>query len=109
MNALRYTLYSGGMAGLACLATLMIAGRSEGRGALRPINATSHWVYGETAASTTRPELRRTGLGLTTNVAAAIFWAIPFAAWLAGRPPRRPLRLLCEASILSAFAAFSII
>lgn len=106
MSMARYTLYSGSMAGLACLAALAIAARYEGRNVVQPINATSHWIYGETAATVARPDPRRTGLGVLTNIGASFFWAVPFSLWLKAGNPRHPLSLVCAASAISAFAAF---
>lgn len=106
MGVTRYALYSGSMAGLACVAALALAARCERRSAFQPINASSHWIYGETAASVARFDPRRTGLGVVTNVGACFFWAFPLSLWLTAGPPRHPLNLLCSASALSAFAAF---
>lgn len=105
MSMTRYALYSGAMAGLASLAAVTLAAKGEGKGALQPINATSHWLHGDEAGAVTRADLGHTGTGLFTHAASAMFWAVPFAVWLANRPPRSPSRLLCEASLLSVFAA----
>ncbi|WP_274423174.1 hypothetical protein [Chelativorans sp. YIM 93263] len=106
MGMARYAFYSGSMAGIACVAALAIAARCEGRSAFQPMNATSHWIYGETAASVTRFDPRRTGVGVITNIAACFFWALPLSLWLKAGPRRHPLHLLSTASALSAFAAF---
>ena len=43
-------LVTGTVAGLASAAALALLATTEGKGALRPINATSHWLHGEQAA-----------------------------------------------------------
>ena len=44
-------------------------------------------------------------VGYGTHHASAVFWALPFEAWLAGQPPRTPLAMLRDATIMSAIAA----
>jgi hypothetical protein len=105
MSTARYALYSGTLAGLASLLTVMAQARGEGRGVFQPVNATSHWLHGDRAGSVRRADLQHTGVGLVTHAASALFWALPFAFWLSRREPRSLPRLFCEASALSAFAA----
>jgi len=105
MNTARYALYSGAMAGLASLLSVMAAARSEGRGALQPVNATSHWLHGEKAGRLKRADASHTGVGLATHAASAMFWAAPFAYWASRTGPHSLPRLLCGAAALSAFAA----
>jgi len=105
MSTGRYALYSGTMAGLASLLALMVSAKSEGRGALQPVNATSHWLHGGKAGEVSKADVQHTGIGLATHAASAMFWAVPFALWLSSRSPRSLPRLFCEASLLSAFAA----
>lgn len=106
MNIARYALYSGTMAGLASLAVLMLAAKAEGRALPQPINATSHWIHGDSAGHVTRWNARYTATGLATHFASAMFWAVPFAAWYVWQRPRMFLHAFCGASVLSAFAAF---
>jgi hypothetical protein len=85
-------------------AALAVAARWEGRGALQPVNATSHWLNGDAAGAVAAADLRHTGVGFATHAAATLFWATLFEAWL-GRRPRSRLRLGAEAAAMSALAA----
>ena len=77
----------------------------EGRGALQPLNATSHWLHGRRAADVRDPDLRHTGVGVATHAAATIFWAILFEAWIGPRRPLPPLTLGRDAAAMAAVAA----
>jgi hypothetical protein len=87
---------TGALAGLAVL---------EGRGVSQPTNSTSHWLYGEEAGRVEDVDTAHTLVGYTTHHLSAIFWALPFEAWLARRPRRTPLALLRDAGVMSAIAA----
>ena len=79
--------------------------RVEGKGALQPVNATSHWRNGERAAAFTGCDLAHTGVGYATHHAATLFWAVFFEAWLAWRGPRGPMAAIRDSLVLSAVAA----
>lgn len=96
---------TGTIASVATTAALMLLARAEGRGVLQPTNATSHWLHGDTAGWVRRADAEHTAVGYATHHASALFWALPFEAWLATRPPRPPLQLLREASVMAAIAA----
>ena len=71
----------------ASAAALAVLARLEGRGALQPLNATSHWLNGEAVARDRAPGWRTTGVGLATHLAATGFWAAIYEGWLRrGRP-----------------------
>ncbi|GLI94005.1 hypothetical protein [Methylocystis echinoides] len=91
----------------ACVsaAALAAAAKLEGKSALQPINATSHWLNGDAAARVELPTARHTLVGFGTHVLSAIFWAAPFEAWLALNPPRTPEALLRDAAAMSGIAA----
>jgi hypothetical protein len=84
---------------------LAAAAKIEGKGALQPINATSHWLNGDAAAEVELPTARHTLVGFATHVLSAIFWAAPFEAWLALNPPRTPGALLRDAAAMAGIAA----
>jgi hypothetical protein len=46
-DALARTLVTSAVASVATGLALMALGEREGRGAFRPINASSHWLYGD--------------------------------------------------------------
>ena len=104
-RTLRSALVSGSCASLASAAALAVAARFEGRAAIQPINATSHWLNGEDAGSYTGLDGAHTAVGYATNHAASLFWAVFFEAWLAWRRPAGAASMLRDASVMSAIAA----
>lgn len=96
---------TGTVAGITTMTALALLARAENRRALQPINATSHWLHGEGAGDIEEADAPHTLVGAATNHAAAIFWAVPLELWLASQPPRPPLLLLRDATLVSALAA----
>ena len=68
---------TGTVATFAVTAALGLLAKREGKDALQPVNATSHWLDGPRTGSRRGADLRHTGTGFLTNHAAAIFWALP--------------------------------
>lgn len=87
-------LVSGTLAGLFSAATLLAAGRRDAGSAVAPINAESHWLWGDESLREDRPTLRHTAAGLVTHQLSTVFWATLFA-WARGG--RRPVRSAAEA------------
>ncbi len=98
-------LVSGMVASVMSTVALALAARAEGKGALQPVNATSHWLNGDEAASRKGMDASHTVVGYATHHAATVFWALIFEAWIAARPPRSASRLLADAAAMSAIAA----
>ncbi|MEO3433577.1 hypothetical protein [Inquilinus sp. CAU 1745] len=98
-------LVTGTVASVASTAALALLARAEGKGALQPTNATSHWLHGDEAARREKADITHTALGYGTHKASAVFWALPFQVWLAARPPRSSGELLRNAMLMSAIAA----
>ncbi len=90
---------------LTSMSALALLARAEGKGALQPINATSHWLNGRRAAEVRTADLAHTGTGAATHLAATFFWAVLFERWVAPRRPLPRLTLLRDAMLISAFAA----
>ena len=103
--ALRRALVSGTCASVTSSVALALLARAEGKGALQPVNATSHWLNGPQAASFEGLDLGRTGVGYATHHAATVFWAVFFERWVAARRPLGALSMLRDALALSAVAA----
>ena len=101
----RSALVSGSCASFGSAAALAVAARAEGKAAVRPINATSHWLNGEAAGSYEGFDDAHTAVGFLTNHVASIFWAVLFEAWRARRRSAGPLPMLRDAVIVSAVAA----
>src|SRR5215207_2263125 len=71
-------LVSGTFAGVAASLALAACAKRENRSAAQPMNATSHWAYGDQAAHVTKADLTHTGLGYGTHHIAAVLWASLF-------------------------------
>jgi hypothetical protein len=76
---------SGTVASLVSTAALAMLAKLEGKGAVQPLNATSHWLHGATAGDVRQADLRHTASGFATHHGASIFWATLFEALLQGR------------------------
>jgi hypothetical protein len=98
-------LISGTVASVALAAALALLAKRERKGALQPVNATSHWMHGDKAAKVRDANLSHTGVGLATHHAATTFWAFIFENWLATQRPRTPMLMLRDASAMTAVAA----
>lgn len=99
------SLVSGTVATVTSSVALTLLARAEGKAALQPINAASHWLYGDRAALVRRPSVDHTTVGLTTHHAATIFWALFFETSLAVRPARGAPALAVRGAEIAALAA----
>src|SRR5215210_7366810 len=86
-------------------AALALLAKKEGKGALQPVNSTSHWLHGEQAGTFTKADLSHTVVGYGTHHASALLWAVLFEKWLDTQLPRTSLGMLRDASVMSAIAA----
>ncbi len=96
---------SGTVATATSVAALALLAAAAGKGAAQPLNATSHWLYGDDAATFPRADLDHTAVGYATHHAATIFWALFFEGWLARRPARTGLAATGRATAIAALAA----
>ena len=104
-RALRPAAVSGTAASVTSTLALAWLAHLEGHGALQPVNSTSHWLHGPSAAEVRRFDLSHTLVGYLTHHAATLFWAVLFERWIG---PRRTLAariVLRDALVLSALAA----
>ena len=98
-------LVSGSIASITTTGALALLARLEGKSAVQPINASSHWLHGERAAEVREIDAAHTAVGLVTNHAATMFWAAPLERWLALRPRRSPTEVLGAAAGIAGVAA----
>ena len=98
-------LVSGTIASIASAAALALLAKAEGKAAPRPINATSHWVHGETAGNVRDADLSHTATGYATHHGACVFWASVMESILAGREHIRPSEIALSAAAVSVLAA----
>jgi hypothetical protein len=96
---------TGTVAGVVSTAALAVLANAEGKSAPAPTNSTSHWLHGDNAGRYERIDLTHSAVGFATHQVSAVFWAFPFQAWLASRPPRSAKELLRDAAVMSAIAA----
>ncbi len=105
IRTLRFAIVSGTFASVASTLALGLLAEVEGKGALQPANATSHWLNGEQAGSFKGADLQHTAVGYATHHAATLFWAVLFEGWIAARRPLAVRSMLRDAVAMSAFAA----
>ena len=105
MSTLVRALVSGTFAGIAASLALAACAKRENRSAAQPMNATSHWAYGDQAALLTNADLVHTGLGYGTHHMAAVLWACLFEYCRNRNEDHRPSAVLRDALIASATAA----
>ncbi len=96
---------TGSIASAVTTAALAAMAKAEGKGALQPTNSTSHWLHGDHSGQVRSLDLKYTGVGYATHHASAIFWALPFEAWLAARPPRSAGGIFARAAAVAGIAA----
>ena len=83
---------------------LALVAKTQGRGALQPLNATSHWLNGEAAADRTAMGWRTTGVGLATHFTATAFWAAIYEGWLR-RGERSAAAVVGKAAAMAGLSA----
>lgn len=100
-------LVAGSFASVLSAAALAIAGRREAGSAAAPINAVSHWYWGDRAFRQQRPDVRHTVAGYITHHCASVFWAA-LLGWYLQRSARRnsPTHLAVASAATSAIACF---
>lgn len=103
----RHALAAGTLAALLSTAVLGLAGRRETGSAAAPINAVSHWYWGDEALHHQRADLAHTASGLATHEAASLFWAGLFTWATRHRPAlRTPSGVVLGSIATSALACF---
>jgi hypothetical protein len=98
-------LVTGSVASVVSTIALAALAKLEGKSLAQPTNSTSHWLHGADAGREESIDFAHTGIGFATHHASALFWALPFEAWLASNPPRSNPELLRDAAVMSAIAA----
>lgn len=96
---------AGTVASIAVAAVLSLRARTEGKGALQPINATSHIVNGPESGRMRDADLAHTAVGAAAHHAAAMFWSLPFGWWLASRKNPTLNQIAAGAGVTAGVAA----
>lgn len=103
-TALKEGCVSGSLASLLSTAVMAAAGHRQAGSAAAPVNAVSHWLWGDESLREDRADLRHTLTGYITHHLAAVFWATLYAR-VRGRPARTVPEALAGALATSATAA----
>lgn len=104
-QALREGMVSGAVASLLSAAALALAGRRENPRSAAPVNAVSHWLWGDKALRQDAPSWRYTAAGYLVHHAASVFWATLHArAWRDAPKERTPAATAATAAVTSAVA-----
>lgn len=98
-------IVTGTVASIATGATLALLARAQGKGALQPVNATSHWLNGPGAGRVRELDVAHTAIGYATHHASCVFWALPFEWWLSSRRERSAAEVLGGAVAVAGIAA----
>jgi len=107
LNTYREALIAGSVASIVSTAALLAAGRRELQRPAAPVNAISHWLWGDEALRQDSPSLRHTATGYVIHHAASIFWALLHArAWGERARAKRPLPALAGATAAAGIAYF---
>ena len=104
-QAVRDAAVSGSAAAIASATALAACGGAEEGAPMAPMNAVSHWIFGDRAFHQDRPTLRHTVTGYLIHHAAALFWAVQYERWLGQRSKSTP-RTLGDAALASGVACF---
>ena len=97
---------SGTVAGRLSTAVLAIAGRREAGSAAAPINAVSHWLWGDESLHAQEPSLRHTLTGFVTNHLAAIFWAMLYSGAYGHRSDAKRLPQAIAGGVATSAVAY---
>lgn len=93
------------MAAVASTLALAALGRHAAGAALAPINAVSHWFWGERATRQDDASLKYTLPGYLTHHAASIFWALLFERLFGRRAAQGPTSALATGAAVATLAA----
>jgi hypothetical protein len=104
-QALRAAVVSGGVASLVSLAGLALFGRAETGRAFGPVNAPSHWLWGDVALRNDGASFRYTAIGVVVHHLSSMFWGAVHAG-VFGVLRQPPPALLRDAALTTAFAAW---
>src|SRR5262249_28250456 len=105
-QAWREGLVSGSLASLFSASYLAWAGYRRGQPAA-PVNAVSHWIFGERSLGQDRASLKYTLTGYVTHHVAAIFWGVLHAkVWGAREVAKATIPAVAGAVGAAAVASF---
>jgi hypothetical protein len=80
-QAIRDGVVSGGIAAAISATVLAMRGKHENGSLLGPVNAVSHWIWGDEAAQHDAPSSRYSLLGYAIHHSASTLWATLYERW----------------------------
>jgi len=84
-RTLGFATACGTVASVVSTVSLGLLARADGKGALQPVNATTHWLNEKRVGSFTGADIAHTVVGYATHHAATVFWAVLFERWIGSR------------------------
>ena len=99
----RYIIYCGAGAAVGAVAAIMTLAKAEGKPALAPVNASSHWLWGDKAGRQTEADLEHTGIGGATNICAGLMWGGLLGAHFQRRRPTS-VGIVRDGAVMGAIA-----
>ena len=99
-------LLAGSLASIFSTAVLLLAGRRESGSASAPINAVSHWAWGDEAFERQGADLPHTAVGYLTHHVAATFWATSYAALASQTPALRSVSGVLLGAVATSGVAY---
>ncbi|MDT0139384.1 hypothetical protein [Acidovorax sp. PRC11] len=106
-RTLREGAIAGGWASVLSTVALLCAGRRQARATVTPVNAVSHWFWGDSALREHRTRLSHTLPGYLIHHGASVFWAAASAAArdARGPAPRETWGQVCRRAAVTSAAA----
>jgi hypothetical protein len=105
-KALREGAVSGSLASVLSTCVLAAAGARQAGSVVAPINATSHWLWGDESLHAQQPTWRHTLIGYLTQHAASIFWAALYARVYGHRDEAKRLPQAVAGGIATSAVAY---
>ena len=107
-TVLMHGALAGAMASVLSTVALSSAGRRETGSSTAPVNAVSHWFWGDEAFDHGELDIKHTLVGYLAHHGAATFWSMLYAVACNNRPQlRTPSAVVAGALATSAIANFT--
>jgi hypothetical protein len=104
-QALRDGVVSGGIAAAVSAVALAVAGQRHNGSPFAPVNAISHWIWGDEAAAHDGPSMRYSLHGYAIHQGASTMWASLYEKWLGDAAEKGQVAIpLCGGLAVSALA-----
>lgn len=107
-QVLREGAVAGTVASVLSTAVLAALGRRQAGSAAAPVNAASHWLWGDESLRQDRATWQHTLVGAATQHAASILWATLYAALYGHRPEAKQLTQAVAGGVATSATAYVI-